>query len=131
MRASRALGRAGSQRLEQQRGLGAALRGIGERDAAAVQFHEFPGDGEAEAHAFAGRFRAWDEGDEGRADYSFHGSRGTDKPSAIPRQLPPRATAVHYLPEENMKPDGTGLAPLIALPAPPSRVLGMDDPEAE
>ena len=30
-----------------------------------------------------------------------------------------------------MKPDGTGLASLIALPAPPSRVLGMDDPEAE
>ena len=30
-----------------------------------------------------------------------------------------------------MKPDGTGLALLIALPAPPSRVLGMDDPEAE
>ena len=29
-------------------------------------------------------------------------SRGTHKPSAIPRQLPPRATAVHFPPEENL-----------------------------
>ena len=30
------------------------------------------------------------------------GSRGMGKLSAIPRQLPPRATAVHFHPEENL-----------------------------
>ena len=30
------------------------------------------------------------------------GSRGTDKRSTIPRQLPPRTTAVQFPPEENL-----------------------------